>query len=45
MAIWTETQPILKFVDLGFFTVLVLLSKDNEDVLILSLYFIPARET
>lgn len=46
MAIYgKETPPMLKFVELGFFTLLVQLSRDNEDVLILHLYFLSERET
>jgi len=40
-----ETPPILKSVKLWFFTLLLLLSRDNEDVLILSLCFLPERDT
>lgn len=46
MAIYgRKTTPILKFVGLDFFTLLVLLARDNEVVLILSLYFLPESKT
>lgn len=45
MAIYgRETPPISKFVELVFSIVLFLLSRDNEDVLMLSLYFLPERD-
>lgn len=46
MAIYgRETPPISKFVELVFSLLLLLLSRDNENVLILSLYFLSEWDT
>lgn len=40
-----ETPPISEFVELVFSILLFLLSRDNDDVLMLSLYFLPEQDT